>query len=144
MQQWCVDMGAKTTDQRLFYRRNMNSLRKYRRELFSGLADLNFTDHIVHNRASDLNQTGTHIILASSFQGGERFMRQQYYDAMAIVRHFGRPDLFVTVTCNPKWQEISGNLLPGQSASNRPDLVARVFDLRLNAILDDITKSCFW
>ena len=57
---------------------------------------------------------------------------------MAIVREFGKPDLFVTVTCNPKWPEIVDELLPNQQASDRPDLVARVFKLKLKSITHDL------
>ena len=37
------------------------------------------------------------------------FEKQQ--DAMSYVRKFGRPDLFITVTTNPNWEEITSNLL---------------------------------
>jgi hypothetical protein len=57
---------------------------------------------------------GTRLLLALSFTGSNRYMREQYQDAMAMVRAYGKPDLFVTVTCNPKWQEITRELLPGQ------------------------------
>ena len=67
-------------------------------------------------------------------------MQQNYQDAMAIVASYGRPDLFITMTCNPKWREITENLLPGQRASDRPDIVARVFHMKLTELLDDITK----
>ena len=53
-------------------------------------------------------------------------MCQQYQDAMAICRKYGRPDLFITMTCNPKWDEITANLLPGQVVADRPDIVDRV------------------
>lgn len=53
-------------------------------------------------------------------------MHQRYQDAMATVRKFGKPDLFITMTCNPKWREIVESLRPGENASERPDLVARV------------------
>ena len=33
-------------------------------------------------------------------------MVQKYQDAMAIVRKYGKPDLFITFTCNPNWAEI--------------------------------------
>jgi len=39
-------------------------------------------------------------------------MLQNYQDAMAIVNKFGKPNLFITMTCNPKWHEIEENLLP--------------------------------
>ncbi len=65
-------------------------------------------------------------------------MGQLYQDAMARVRKFGKPDLFVTFTCNPKWKEITNALFPGQTAKDRPDLVTRVFNLKLDALLKDI------
>ena len=50
---------------------------------------------------------------------------------MAIVWHYGKPDLFITFTCNPRWQEITDELLPQQTAENHPDIAARVFKLKL-------------
>ncbi|KAI4526365.1 hypothetical protein K525DRAFT_148450, partial [Schizophyllum commune Loenen D] len=41
-------------------------------------------------------------------------------------------------TANPKWPEITRELLPGQTAYDRPDLVARVFKLKRDALIDDI------
>ena len=67
-------------------------------------------------------------------------MNQRYNDAMAIVAKHGHPDLFITFTCNPSWPEIQDNLNRGEEASDRPDLVARVFKLKLNSLIDDITK----
>src|SRR3990170_450409 len=57
---------------------------------------------------------------------------------MAIVREFEKPSLFVTVTCNPNWPEITNELLPNQQANDRPDLVARVFKLKLKSITNDL------
>ena len=31
------------------------------------------------------------------------------------------------MTCNPGWEEIQNELLPPQTAQDRPDLLARVF-----------------
>ena len=68
-------------------------------------------------------------------------MHQNYQDAMAIVASYRRPDLFITVTCNPKWREITKTLLPGQQTSDHPDIIARVFHMKSTELLDDITKS---
>ena len=68
-------------------------------------------------------------------------MQQLYQDSMAIVREFGKPDLFVTVTCNPRWPEITNELLPNQQPSDKPDLVTRVFKLKLKSITDDLFKK---
>ena len=45
------------------------------------------------------------------------------------------------MTCNPKWPEIVKELLPGQEAQDRPDLVARVFKLKKDQLIKDITKG---
>jgi hypothetical protein len=46
---------------------------------------------------------------------------------MAIVRQYGKLDLFITMTCNPKWEEIVSTLKLNEIANDRPDLVTRVF-----------------
>ena len=60
---------------------------------------------------------------------------------MAIVGAYGKPTFFITVTCNPNWPEIQRHLFPGQSAADRPDLIARVFHAKLQSILHDIKKK---
>lgn len=50
---------------------------------------------------------------------------------MAIVRHFGKPSLFITFTANPRWLEILNHLKPRQQPTDRPDLIARVFRLKV-------------
>ena len=58
-------------------------------------------------------------------------MHGLYQDAMAIVRNFGKPDFFVTMTCNPKWAEIRRKLKTVKVAQGRNDLCLRVFCLKL-------------
>lgn len=52
-------------------------------------------------------------------------MQAAFQDAMAIVREHGKPDLFITFTANPAWQEITEVLPRGFAAKDRPDVVAR-------------------
>ena len=59
---------------------------------------------------SDNYDVGEAVILPSSFQGSPRHMAQNYQDAMAMVPRYGRPDLFISFTCNAKWAEITENL----------------------------------
>jgi hypothetical protein len=94
-------------------------------ETYQGLQDR------VRNMAADANaRVGNIIILPATFTGSPRHMQQLYQDAMAIVRKYGKPDIFATFTCNPNWPEIVRELLPGQTSSDRPDLVARLFELK--------------
>jgi len=65
-------------------------------------------------------------------------MVQQYQDAMAIVGRTSTPDLFITFTANPQWAEITAAILPGQAAQERPEIVSRVFKLKLNALCKDL------
>lgn len=57
---------------------------------------------------------------------------------MAIVAKYGKPDLFVTYTCNPNVQDIMENLRDGEHKEHHPDLVSRVFHLHLAELLCDI------
>nr|XP_040233466.2 uncharacterized protein LOC120956157 [Anopheles coluzzii] len=144
MQQYAVDQCCKIEEQRLkFHREHQAQLRA---DAYAGIMDFAGPmvnplpeDPLEHDRT--LGQAGTRIILAPSFPGGERYMRAQYQDSMAIVRAIGKPDLFITVTCYPKWVEVSEALLPRQHAADRPDLTARVFRLKLKSILDDLSAG---
>ena len=60
---------------------------------------------------------------------------------MAICRWAGYPDLFVTFTCNAAWPEIQYMLQEvGQTASERPDIVCRVFHIKLKEFMRDIKE----
>jgi hypothetical protein len=89
---------------------------------------------------------GQQVILPSTFTGSDRFMQQLYQDSMAIVHHFGKPALFITFTANPNWIEITRKLLkdengiPMQTWQDRPDLVARVFQLKLKAFIEEMRQ----
>ncbi|CAL5426579.1 unnamed protein product [Camellia sinensis] len=81
---------------------------------------------------------GRRTILPSSFVGSPRDMYQRYQDAMALVQKYGKPDLFLTMTCNPNWPEIKAELLPGQSPHDRPDLLTRIFHSKFDEMKTDI------
>ena len=69
----------------------------------------------------DASQVGKHKFLPLSFTGGPRDMRRRYMDAIALVQRFGRPDIFLTITCKPSCPKIKENLLASDEAQNRPD-----------------------
>ncbi|KZP24540.1 hypothetical protein FIBSPDRAFT_929756 [Athelia psychrophila] len=134
-QQYMVDMWASADQNRLNFLRSNQS--KIRASLYSGLEDaVGAAD-----RDINLAELGRRFILPSSYTGGPRYMQQCLQDSLALARFYRKIDLFITVTCNPQWDEIQRELLPGQKASDRPDLVARVFALKKKAIIDYITKG---
>jgi ATP-dependent DNA helicase PIF1 len=59
-------------------------------------------------------KVGKRTVQLTSFIGGPRDMRHRYMDVMALVWKFGKSDIFLTMTCNPNWDEIRGSFSPGR------------------------------
>lgn len=132
-QQFIVDAYSIVELERLeFLRREQPRLRC---DLYNGIQDSLTQDTL------DPTQIGKMTILPSSFTGSDRAMQQLYQDSMALVRHVGKPDLFITFTANPKWKEIIAELRPGQSYMDRPDVVARVFRTKLKLLIHLLKKG---
>nr|XP_047141476.1 uncharacterized protein LOC124816359 [Hydra vulgaris] len=132
-QQYVVDAYVKIEGQRFaFIRNNENKLRS---EQYDALHE-----HVI-NCANDFNvRPGRVVILPSSYVGSPRALKENFEDAMAVTKKYGKPNLIITFTCNPKWREIVENLNPGQTANDRPDLVCWLFKMKLNFFLEDIFK----
>ncbi|CAE1267097.1 unnamed protein product [Acanthosepion pharaonis] len=130
--QFAVDMTAKMESERLgFIKLNQSKLR---------------TDSYIHLREGlrsdgDPRNLRKPCIFPSSYIGGPRYMHERTHDAMTCVCHCGRPDLFVTFTCNPKWAEITREPFPDQQYSHHADLIACVFRLQLCKLMDLILKE---
>ena len=119
-QQYLVDQGAKIENSRMKW--VLDNQKTIKAEKYSGLLDA--------AAVGDLMQVGRKIILPPTITGSPRFYAEKFQDAMAIVRKFGKPTLFITMTCNPEWQEIKDSLNPGESAFDRPDITTCVFKLK--------------
>ena len=130
--QFIVDMYAKIETERLIYIRTNQT--RLRAEDYVHLRDAMQQDTNVENM-------GQLVILPSSFVGGPRYMHERTQDAFCYVRKYGRPDLFITFTTNPKWGEILQELFAGQASHDRHDIIARVFHLKLKLMVDLITKE---
>lgn len=132
LQQYVVDMYVKVETERLnFIRFNQAKLRS---EEYIHLRDAVNSDV----RAADI---GRMTILPATYIGSPRHLHEYAQDAMSYVRSYGRPDLFVTFTCNPKWPEMTELLHPGESSSDRHDITARVFKQKLKCLMDFIVKQ---
>ncbi|PWZ41852.1 ATP-dependent DNA helicase PIF4 [Zea mays] len=132
-QQFAVDTYIKIESSRLdFIRNNQERLRA---DLYQGLVDSMVDGDI------SAEKVGKRTVLSPSFIGGPRDMRRRYMDAMALVRKFGKPDIFLTMTCNPNWDEIRRELLPDQTPQDRPDLVVCVFHAKLQELKHRLTKQ---
>ncbi|KAG5549105.1 hypothetical protein RHGRI_014469 [Rhododendron griersonianum] len=131
-QEFLVDAWAATEQNRLaFHKLNQEKLRT---GLYQDLTDVGIDD-------IGPDQIGQRVVLPSSFIGSPRHMFEIFQDSMAITRYNHHPDIFLTMTANPKWPEITASLLPHQKAIDRPDLVARVFELKRKALMKEIEQN---
>ena len=79
-------------------------------------------------------------MLPPTVYGSPRFYNEQFQNNMCIVRHYGKPDYFITFTTNPNWLEIRNLLNHGEEPRDRPDICARVFKANFSALMDDLLK----
>lgn len=134
-QEYCCLAFANIEDQRLLYiKRHQMQLRA---DLYNNVRDTVLAQDVPHDGNI---RVGQHVILPATFVGSPRDYHKQYQDAMAIVREYHKPDLFITMTCNSQWPEILESIFPNQTPADRPDIVARVFALKLKCFLEDLTK----
>ncbi|XP_027155620.1 uncharacterized protein LOC113755986 [Coffea eugenioides] len=117
LQQYSVDVYVKIETSRLaFHRKKQNEVRT---EALKGIMDS------VSSGETSGSKVGRRILLPASFIGSPRDMRRRYLDAMSLVQRYGKPDIFLTMTCNPMWREIQDNLMYKEKAHDRPDLLSR-------------------
>lgn len=133
-QQFLVDAYTMVESQRLFYIRTQQKTLRIAPE-----------SHLSNTRDagnSDASKTGQRFIIPSSFTGGARYMRQNYLDAMTLCKWYGYPDIFLTITCNPKWPEIVRFLgKHGLNPEDRPDITTRMFKMKLDMLITDLKDN---
>lgn len=66
------------------------------------------------NNGNDDESQPFKSFLSQSCHGSRRHLRKLSTNALTIVSEFGRPSLFITLTCNAFWPELIEMLLPGQ------------------------------
>jgi hypothetical protein len=138
-QQYILDMWTRIEHERLdFLRKNQTKLKvaKYK----------SIMDHLRSDGPEQIREGfGRHIILPSTFPGSPRNMLEHYQDAMAMVAQLGVPDLFITMTCNPKDEDILRTLKEqvGDDAQtyNYPHLVTRIAYLKFKRMMDEVRKD---
>jgi hypothetical protein len=105
-QEWVVDQYSKVEGQQLrWVRLNQTTLRA---DQYKGMVDAMQQD------GANSTNFGRMVVLLATFAGSPRHMNQLYQDSMAFVKKFEKPDLFITMTCNPNWPEIQHELRPGR------------------------------
>ncbi len=134
MQQYACDMCCKMEQNALNIHNCKEGQKQLRAEKYQILSD-------ALQSGNNAKEYGKRVVLPSSFTQGPRYKQQQFSDSMAICREMGKPDLFLTITANPKWPEIVESLHEDESYTDRPDIVNRVFKIKVRQLLDLIKKK---
>jgi len=89
--QWVVDLYVRVEAERLNYIRHHPV--ELRCDMYANICDF------VQNEAEQLSlQIGRMVVLPSSFSGSPRNMNERYQDAMSIVYHLGKPDIYLLLS----------------------------------------------
>ncbi|XP_072087202.1 uncharacterized protein [Arachis hypogaea] len=57
-------------------------------------------------------------------------------------RYVGYPSYFITMICNPEWDEIKREVTSiGLKAEDRPDILCRVFKIKLDGLINDLKEG---
>ena len=96
---------------------------------------------IIHSFHFFEDTVGKRTILPSSSIGSRRDLTQRYQDGMAIVAYNGKPDIFLTMTCNPSWSEISSELQNQQTPQDCTDLLTRIFRAKFEQYKEDVVNK---
>jgi hypothetical protein len=91
-----------------------------------GLANV---DH--HENADDADERVPDVELPTTFLGSRKWASEQTADSLALAHTYGKPSLFITMMCNPKWPEIQARLSSQQNAGDIPIVAVQVFKLCL-------------
>jgi hypothetical protein len=134
-QAYLVDVYCCVERERIDYYCTRSFQSKYRSTTYNSLSSC------VANGMTSGSLACQRIILPASFTGGPRYLYQKYQDCIGICRNFGCPYLFITFTSNVAWPEIATALPPGLIPRDHPEIVDRVFKMKLNILMDDIKKK---
>lgn len=123
--EYVVDMFTRELECRLRYiRSNQNRLRALESD-----ATL---------MGEDVVEESENVYLPASFLGSQRWVSNQIADSLAIAANYGPPTFFITFTCNSDWPEIQSQLRPGQTFTDIPVVVCRVFKQKLARLMSTL------
>jgi hypothetical protein len=56
-----------------------------------------------------------------------------------LYKKYGRPDLLITFTTNPNWEEMTKEMYAEQTSSDRNYIMSRFFHLKLKELINLLT-----
>jgi hypothetical protein len=133
-----VDMWSRNIDGKLEYiMKNQDSI----------ILDRSDRRGSIEEEQEEIGNKNVSTYLPASFHGGKRHLKQLARNAIAVVSEKSCSTAFITLTCNVAWKEIDDELLEGQTAFDRPDLVCEViynlFYIHVHLYIILINNLCF-
>jgi hypothetical protein len=82
--------------------------------------------------------------LNDTIHGSPKHRKKKASEALELVSELGKAHCFTTMTVNPFCEEIQSQLLPGQTAYQRPDVVCRVFHAKKLALIHNLKAGRYF
>lgn len=150
-QEWLLDMTSRNeyrTQKWLTQHWNPNarSERDPIRESLGAYPDQGATRRIasVNQFLRDGKDAGRLWRIPSNIRGSDRYRKEKVQLGMAHVFRLGIPTLFITFTANCNWPEITSRLPPGHKWYHHPELVAEVFQLKLQELIRGLKGGTYF
>jgi len=109
-QTYLVDNLSRAIDYRLAWHK------KHQKDVFGVNEHYNEEHHSQESQETRDDETSNEqTFLSQSCHGSRRHLRRLSANALSIVSEYGRPSVFITLTCNAYWDEITEQLLESQA-----------------------------
>lgn len=94
--------------------------------------------------ADEFQSVGRLLTMPASVPGSKGYQNRLLDDGMCVVDRLGKPTLFITMTCNSNWPEITSQLLPGQASAEASAITNRVFKMKLSNLIAKLRSGHYF
>lgn len=92
----------------------------------------------------EFQHVGRLLTMPASVPGSKGYQNRLLDDGMCVVDRLGKPTLFITMTCNSNWSEITSQLIPGQTSAEVSALTNRVFKMKLSNLITKLRSGHYF
>ena len=129
-QEWWCSCWIKAEEHRLDFLASAAGQAQIKADTYSALKR--------HVQGLDADTSVGRVVLPNTHRGSRRRMATAYQDGNCLVHHYGSPDIFFTATANANAPEVLRHLKEGQKPTDRPDLVAIVFQQHVDKLMEEL------
>jgi len=97
--------------------------------------------NVLDDHVGDVSDVIAPTYMSPSYVGSDKWYEHKCKDAIALQMAHGHPTYFITTTMDPNAAEVALLLEPGQTPNDRPEVLARVFKMRLAQLESDLLDT---